>query len=129
MQDFHCDIALAGGAAIQVPQTQGYLYEENDINSLDGHCRAFDAKAKGTVNGNGVGIVVLKRLAEALADGDDIQAVIIGSAINNDGALKVGYTAPSVLGQTEVIAEAQAVAEVNPETITYIETHGTDHCH
>jgi acyl transferase domain-containing protein len=125
LQDFHCDIALAGGAAIQVPQTQGYLYEENGINSLDGHCRAFDAKAKGTVNGNGVGIVVLKRLTEALADGDDIQAVIIGSAINNDGAAKVDYTAPSVLGQTEVIAEAQAVAEVNPETITYIETHGT----
>jgi acyl transferase domain-containing protein/acyl carrier protein len=123
--DYHCDMALAGGVGIQLPQKQGYLYQESGINSPDGHCRAFDAKAKGTVNGNGVGIVVLKRLEDALEDGDSIHAVIIGSAVNNDGAAKVGYTAPSVEGQTDVIAEAQAVAKVDPETISYIETHGT----
>jgi len=123
--DYHCDMVLAGGVGIQVPQKQGYLYQESGINSPDGHCRAFDAKAKGTVGGNGVGIVVLKRLEDAIEDGDYIHAVITGSAINNDGAAKVGYTAPSVEGQTEVIAEAQAVAKVDPETISYIETHGT----
>jgi acyl transferase domain-containing protein/NADPH:quinone reductase-like Zn-dependent oxidoreductase/acyl carrier protein len=123
--DYHCDMALAGGVGIQVPQQQGYLYQESGINSPDGHCRAFDAQAKGTVNGSGVGIVVLKRLEDALKEGDFIHAVIIGSAVNNDGAAKVGYTAPSVAGQTEVIAEAQAVAKVHPETISYIETHGT----
>lgn len=123
--DYHSDMALAGGVGIQVPQKQGYLYQESGISSPDGHCRAFDAKAKGTVSGNGVGIVVLKRLEDALLDGDAIHAVIIGSAVNNDGAAKVGYTAPSVEGQTQVIAEAQAVAQVAPETISYIETHGT----
>lgn len=120
-----CDVALAGGVSILVPQTAGYVYQEGGIYSPDGHCRAFDAKAKGTVGGRGVGIVVLKRLQEALADGDCIHAVILGSAINNDGSLKVGYTAPSVEGQAQVIAEAQAMARVEPETITYIETHGT----
>ena len=122
---YECDMALAGGVSIDIPQKRGYLYLEGGIGSPDGHCRAFDAKARGTVGGNGVGIVVLKRLADALADGDTIYAVIKGSAINNDGSLKVGYTAPSVEGQAEVIATAQAIAGVDPETIRYIETHGT----
>lgn len=122
---YQCDMAIAGGVSIPLPQREGYLYQEGMILSPDGHCRAFDAEAKGTVSGSGVGIVVLKRLDEAIADGDYIHAVIRGSAINNDGALKVGYTAPSVEGQAEAIAQAQALAEVDPETITYIETHGT----
>ena len=120
-----CDMALAGGVSIKVPQNTGYLYQEGMINSPDGHCRTFDAEAKGTIGGDGVGIVVLKRLSHALADRDNIYAVIKGSAINNDGALKVGYTAPSVEGQAEVVAMAQAMAGVDPETITYIEAHGT----
>jgi amino acid adenylation domain-containing protein len=120
-----CDIALAGGVSIRLPQKTGYLYQEGMILSPDGHCRAFDAKAKGTVGGNGAGVVVLKRLEDALADGDNISAVIKGSAINNDGALKIGYTAPRIEGQARVIAEAQARAGVDPGTITYIETHGT----
>ena len=120
-----CDIALAGASSLNVPQYSGYLYQNGGINSPDGHCRAFDAKAQGTVFSNAVGIVVLKRLEEALADGDCIHAVIKGSAINNDGSFKVGYTAPSVEGQAKVIKTAQILAEVHPESITYIETHGT----
>ncbi len=120
-----CDIALAGGVSISVPLKNGYTYLEGGIYSPDGHCRAFDERAQGTVEGNGVGVVALKRLTDALADGDTIHAVIRGSAVNNDGSLKVGYTAPGVTGQAEVIAEAQAVSSVNPETITYVETHGT----
>ena len=120
-----CDIALAGGIAVGVPQKGGYLYQEDMIWSNDGHCRAFDAKASGTVFGNGGGIVVLKLLSQAIADGDCIQAVIKGSAINNDGAHKVGYTAPSVEGQAAVISEALAIAQIDPSTITYVETHGT----
>ncbi len=120
-----CDMALAGAASIRVPQQSGYLYQEESILSPDGHCRPFDANAQGTVFGNGAGIVVLKRLEDAIADGDTIRAIIKGSAINNDGHLKVGYTAPSVAGQAEVIAEAMAVANVNPETVSYIQTHGT----
>ena len=112
-----CDMALAGGVSIGVPQKSGYLYQEGAIGSIDGHCRAFDAKARGTVGGSGVGVVVLKRLADALAQGDHIHAIIKGYAINNDGALKVGYTAPSEDGQAEVIATAQAIAGVAPETI------------
>jgi acyl transferase domain-containing protein/acyl carrier protein len=119
------DIALAGGVSIEVPQKTGYLYQEGGINSPDGHCRAFDAKAQGTIFGNGLGVVVLKRLEDAVADGDYIHAVIKASAINNDGSLKVGYTAPSIDGQREVILEALAMAKVEPETINYIETHGT----
>ena len=122
---FQCDVALAGGVSLGVPQKFGHLYQTGMIYSPDGHCRAFDAKAQGIVGGEGVGIVVLKRLDEALTDGDHIHAVIRGSAINNDGAFKVGYTAPSIDGQTEVIAMAQAAADVEPETITYIEAHGT----
>lgn len=123
--NYQCDMALAGGVSIGVPQKAGYFYQEGGIASPDGHCRAFDARARGTVSGNGLGIVVLKRLADALADGDCIQAIIKGSAVNNDGSLKVGYTAPSVDGQAEVIAMAQAMAMMEPETITYIEAHGT----
>ncbi|MBN3951428.1 MAG: SDR family NAD(P)-dependent oxidoreductase [Nostoc sp. NMS7] len=123
--NYQSDIALAGGVSIHIPQKTGYLYEEGGILSPDGHCRAFDAKAKGTIIGNGVGIVVLKRLAEAIADGDNIYAVIKGSAINNDGSGKVGYTAPSVNGQADAIAEALALAGLEPETISYVEAHGT----
>ena len=123
--DHQCDVALAGGISIKVPQNTGYLYQEGGIGSPDGHCRPFDAKAKGTVSGNGLGLVVLKRLSDALADGDSIRAVIKGWAINNDGSGKVGYTAPALEGQAEVIAFAQAVSNVDPETISYIETHGT----
>jgi amino acid adenylation domain-containing protein len=123
--DGDCDIALAGGVAIRAPQKQGYFYEEGGILSPDAHCRAFDKDAAGTVFGNGVGIVVLKPLEKAVADGDTIYAVIKGSAINNDGGAKIGYTAPSVDGQAGVISEAFSVAGVNPETISYIETHGT----
>ena len=120
-----CDMALAGAVSIHVDQKQGYLYEEGMIMSPDGHCRAFDADARGTVLGSGAATVVLKRLADALEDGDTVHAVIKGSAINNDGDNKVGYTAPSVSGQAAVIAEAQAIAGVEPGTITYIEAHGT----
>lgn len=121
-----CDIALAGGVSVSSSsQKAGYLYKEGAILSPDGHCRAFDANARGTVSGNGVGIVVLKRLEEAIADGDSIHAVIKGSAINNDGALKVSYTAPRIDTQAKVIKAAQTIAEVDPETISYIEAHGT----
>ena len=105
-----CEMALAGGVAIRAPLKQGYLYEEGGILSPDAHCRAFDKNAKGTVFGNGAGIVVLKPLEKALADGDNIYAVIKGSAINNDGSVKLGYTAPSVDGQAEVISDAFAVS-------------------
>jgi phthiocerol/phenolphthiocerol synthesis type-I polyketide synthase E len=120
-----CDMALAGGVSITVPQKVGYLYQEGGITSPDGCCRAFDANAQGAVPGSGLGIVVLKRLEDAIADGDFIHACIKGSAINNDGAMKVGYTAPSVKGQARVIRAAQLAAEVEAETITYVETHGT----
>ena len=119
------DMALAGGVTISVPQKFGYIYQEDAYLSPDGHCRAFDAQGRGTVGGSGAGIVVLKRLADAIADGDTIHAVIKGSAINNDGSQKVGFTAPSVEGQAAVIREAHAVAGVSPETITYVEAHGT----
>ncbi len=120
-----CDIALAGGVSIFYPQKVGHFHQEGGVNSPDGHCRPFDAKAEGTVGGNGVGIVVLKRLADAIADGDHIHAVVKGAALNNDGAAKVGYTAPSVNGQAKVIGEAMAMANVEPESISYVETHGT----
>ena len=120
-----CDMALAGGVSIRLPQKSGYLYQEGMILSPDGHCRAFDEAAKGTVGGNGAGVVILKPLEAAVADGDDIRAVIRGSAVNNDGALKIGYTAPRIDGQAGVIEEAQRKAEIAPETISYIEAHGT----
>ncbi|MEH1866380.1 MAG: beta-ketoacyl synthase N-terminal-like domain-containing protein [Nostoc sp.] len=120
-----CDMALAGGVSINIPQKIGYLYQEGMILSPDGHCRAFDAKAQGTVGGSGAGIVVLKRLKDAISDRDHIHAIIKGSASNNDGAIKVGYTAPSISGQAAVIGEAQTLAGVDAETISYIEAHGT----
>ncbi|MBW4666575.1 MAG: SDR family oxidoreductase [Cyanomargarita calcarea GSE-NOS-MK-12-04C] len=120
-----CDIALAGGVAISAERKAGYLYTEGGIASPDGHCRAFDANAQGAVGGEGVGIVVLKRLEDALSDRDTIHAVIKGSAINNDGSFKVSYTAPRIDTQAKAIRTAQLVAEVEPETISYIETHGT----
>ncbi len=120
-----CDMALAGGVLVSVPQKAGYYYQEGGIASPDARCRAFDARAKGSPLGNGVGVVVLKRLEDAVADGDTIHAVIKGSAINNDGSLKAGYTAPGVRGQSGVIVEAQANAGVDAESIGYIEAHGT----
>ena len=123
--DYQCDMALAGGVAVDVNTAAGYYYQPGGILSPDGHCRAFDAAAEGTVPGDGVGVVVLRRLSEAIADRDPIRAVIAGFAVNNDGNRKVGYTAPSVDGQAEVIAMAHASAGIDPTTITYLEAHGT----
>jgi len=120
-----CDIALAGGVSITLPDKEGYLYQEGMILSPDGHCRAFDARAGGTVFGNGVGMVVLRRLEEAVTAGDTIYAVIKGTAINNDGNRKVGLTAPSVEGQAMVIAAAHEEGGIDPRSIGYLETHGT----
>ncbi|MBU6214358.1 SDR family NAD(P)-dependent oxidoreductase [Patescibacteria group bacterium] len=120
-----CDMALAGAVTILCPQKTGYLYQQDMILSPDGHCRPFDAKAKGTVFGSGVGVILLKRFSDAIHDGDAIHAVIKGTAVNNDGAVKVGYSAPSVNGQSAVIEEAMAVADVEPTNVTYIEAHGT----
>jgi len=120
-----CDMALAGGVCVRVPHKAGYFYEPGGIFSPDGHCRVFDARAGGVVFGNGVGIVVLKRLADALADRDSIYAVVTGAAINNDGLRKASYTAPGLDGQEDVISKAHSIAGIDPETITYIETHGT----
>jgi phthiocerol/phenolphthiocerol synthesis type-I polyketide synthase E len=120
-----CDIALAGGVSVSFPQRSGYLYQEGMILSPDAHCRPFDVKAGGTRAGAGCGIVVLKRYSDAVAERDTIHAVIRGAAINNDGAGKAGYTAPSVDGQVEVIATAQALAGVEPRDISYVEAHGT----
>jgi amino acid adenylation domain-containing protein len=122
---FQCDMALAGGVSITFPQKRGYRYQPEGMVSPDGHCRAFDAKAQGTVFGSGAGVVLLKRLEEAMADGDPIYAVIKGSAVTNDGSAKAGFAAPGVEGQARVIAMAQAAAGINPETISYIEAHGT----
>ena len=120
-----CDMALAGGVSVTSPERSGYLYEEGMIFSPDGHCRPFDVGAQGTRGGAGAGVVVLKRLADALEDRDTIHAVIRGAAVNNDGADKAGFTAPSVDGQIEVIATAQALAGIRPREISYVETHGT----
>ncbi|MDT2276536.1 type I polyketide synthase [Paenibacillus larvae] len=120
-----CSMALAGGVCVSFPKKNGYLYQEGMIESPDGHCRSFDAKAEGSVFGNGAGIVVLKSLENALADGDTIHAVIKATAMNNDGSRKVGYTAPSVEGQAEVIRKALHLAEIETESISYIEAHGS----
>lgn len=120
-----CDMALAGGVAIGQPRPAGYLYQSEGINSPDGICRPFDAAAEGTIFTNGVGAVVLKRLSDAQAAGDTIYGVILGSAINNDGAEKVGLTAPSVAGQAAVLEAALSAAGVEPSSIDYIEGHGT----
>jgi acyl transferase domain-containing protein/SAM-dependent methyltransferase len=119
------DMAIAGGSSIGLMAPAGYLYQRGGILSPDGHCRAFDAAAQGTVGGSGVGVVVLRRLSEALAAGDPVRAVIKGSAVNNDGARKVGYTAPSVAGQAAVIREALAMAGVAAASVSYVEAHGT----
>jgi amino acid adenylation domain-containing protein len=122
---YECDMALAGGSSITFPQKRGSYYQDGGMISPDGHCRTFDADAQGTVFGSGVAAVLLKRLDEAVRDGDQVYAVIRGFATNNDGAGKVGFTAPSVEGQRRVIAMAQAAAGINPDTIGYIEAHGT----
>ncbi|MBF8187064.1 acyltransferase domain-containing protein [Nonomuraea sp. K274] len=120
-----CDLAIAGGVSIRSPQRVGHRASEANIGTADGHCRPFDSRASGTLTGNGVGVVLLKRATEAIADGDIIHAVIQGSAINNDGANKVGYTAPSVTGQSRVIRASMAAAGVQPRSIGYVEAHGT----
>ncbi|HEY9856590.1 MAG TPA: amino acid adenylation domain-containing protein [Stenomitos sp.] len=120
-----CEMALAGGVSIHLPETSGYMYQEGGTTARDGHCRAFDAEATGFVSGNGAGIVLLKRLSDALRDGDHIHAVIQGTACNNDGSQKVSFTAPSVEGQVDVYRQALAAAEVRPEDVTYMECHGT----
>jgi amino acid adenylation domain-containing protein len=122
---YQSDMALAGGSSITFPQRRGSLYQEGGMTSPDGHCRTFDADAQGTVFGSGVAVVLLKRLDDAVRDRDQIYAVIRGFAVNNDGMAKVGYTAPSVEGQARVIALAQETAAVHPESIGYIEAHGT----
>lgn len=118
-------IALAGGVSVITKEQHGYFYQNGMIYSADGHCRAFDKDATGTISGDGAGVVVLKRLADALKEGDHIYAIIKGSAVNNDGKRKVGFTAPSVEGQSECIRKAHVFARVEPDTIGYIETHGT----
>ncbi len=120
-----CDMALAGGVTIELPHARGYLYQEGEILSPDGHCHAFDHRAQGTVFGSGAGCVVLRRAKDAIRDGDHIWAILKGSAINNDGAAKAGYLAPSVDGQARCIAEAQAIAGVTADSVSYVECHGT----
>ncbi|MGQ5261319.1 type I polyketide synthase [Micromonospora sp. ZYX-F-536] len=123
LRNGECDMALAGGVNIELPHV-GYLGMDG-FTSPDGRCRPFDADANGTVWGSGVGVTLLKRLSDAIADGDAIRAVVLGNAINNDGAGKVGFTAPSVDGQVAAIAQAVAMADVDPRTISYVEAHGT----
>lgn len=125
LQTYQCDMALAGGASVTFPQRRDYRYEDDGMVSPDGTCRAFDADAKGTVFGHGAAVILLKRLSDAQADGDTILAVIRGSAVNNDGSDKIGYAAPGVNAQAEVIGMAQAAAGVSPNSISYIEAHGT----
>jgi acyl transferase domain-containing protein/thioesterase domain-containing protein/acyl carrier protein len=120
-----CDMALAGGVTIEIPHGVGYHYKEGEVLSPDGHCRTFDHRSKGTVFGSGAGVVVLRRLKDALRDGDPIRAVIKGSAVNNDGSRKVGYLAPSVDGQAACISEALELADISADTISYVECHGT----
>lgn len=122
---YQCDMALAGGISIQVPQKTGYLYQEGMILSSDGCCKPFDAKANGTVMSNGAGVITLKRLHDAQKDNDHIFAIVRGYALNNDGSAKIGYSAPSVDGQAQVIASAISMAGIDPETVSYVETHGT----
>jgi acyl transferase domain-containing protein/acyl carrier protein len=120
-----CDMALAGGASVNVGFFHGYRYAEGGMAAPDGHCRPFDAKAQGTLFGSGAGVVLLKKLRKAVEDGDTVHAVIKGSAINNDGSLKAGYTAPSVEGQAQVVAEALSAAGLDADAISYVEAHGT----
>lgn len=125
LRDYHCDMALAGGVTVRVPQRGGYYYVAGSILSPDGHCRPFDMNAQGTIVGSGVGMVVLKRLEDALADRDTIYATILGFGLNNDGHDKVGYTAPGVRGQVSAIAKAYRSARISPESVGYVEAHGT----
>ncbi len=122
---YQCDMALAGGASITFPQKRDYQHESEGMVSADGHCRAFDAAANGTVFGHGVGVVALRRLEDAMADGEPIHAVILGSAVNNDGSDKIGFAAPSISAQAEVVSMALAAANVPADSITCIEAHGT----
>ncbi|MEU2613144.1 type I polyketide synthase [Micromonospora sp. NPDC007271] len=124
LRNGECDTALAGGVCVELPHAVGYVADDG-YTSADGHCRPFDAQANGTVYGSGVGVVVLKRLSDALSDGDDIRALIVGNAVNNDGMTKASFTAPSVSGQLEVVVQALAVAGVAPRSISYVEAHGT----
>ncbi len=119
-----CDLALAGGVTISFPQKIGYFYQEGGLFSADGHCRAFDADGSGAVRGQGAGVVALKRLQDAVANGDQILAVIKGSAVNNDGASRASYATPSAKGQAEAIEEAIAIAGIKADTITYVEARG-----
>src|ERR1017187_2626546 len=123
--NFECDMALAGGVTIENPHGQGYVYRDGEILSRDGRCRSFDASSSGTVFGSGLGVIVLRRLEDAIADHDNIHAILLGSAVNNDGARKVGFLAPSVEGQASVITEALEFAGVSASDISYVETHGT----
>ena len=125
LQNYQCDMALAGGVSITFPQERGYLHEPGGMVSPDGHCRTFDEQAQGTVFGDGAGVVLLKRLEDALTDGDHLYAIIKGFGLSNDGDSKVGFTAPGVDGQERAIAMAHAMAAVDPASITYIEAHGT----
>lgn len=125
LMTYGCDMALAGGVSVSYPQQEGYSVQEGDIGSPDAHCRPFDAKAAGTIFSNGVGVVALKRLEDAVADNDHIYAVIKSAALNNDGAGKVSFAAPSIDGQANVIAKAHALANIDSRSITYIEAHGT----
>ncbi|WP_051759120.1 type I polyketide synthase [Herbidospora cretacea] len=120
-----CEMALAGGVSIRVPDKVGHVFGPGGMESPDGHVRTFDAQARGSMFGDGAAVVLLKRLSDAVRDGDHVWAVIRGSAMNNDGALKVGYTAPSVVGQARVIADAMADAGVTGEDVSYVEAHGT----
>jgi len=123
--DFKCDMVLAGGATVEIPEKRGYLFQEGGMESKDGRCRPFDARANGTVFSRGAGVVLLKRLEDAQRDRDHIYAVIRGGAVNNDGSNKMGYTAPSVQGQMEVAVDAIESSGVNPRTISFVEAHGT----
>jgi acyl transferase domain-containing protein/thioesterase domain-containing protein len=122
---FTCDMAMAGGVTLSLREKGGYIYKEGGIGSPDGHCRTFDSEALGTVGGSGCGIVVLKRLEDALATGDTIHAVVLGLGLNNDGSARVGFAAPGVEGQVAVSSDAIAMAGIDPETIGYVECHGT----
>ncbi len=122
---YQCDMALAGGSSVTVPQRRGYFHDEGNIGSADGHTRSFDVQSSGTAFSNGVAVVVLKRLADAVSDGDRIYATIKAAALNNDGSQRLSFGAPGVEGQSEVIAMAHALAGIDPETITYVEAHGT----
>ncbi|NEJ03739.1 beta-ketoacyl synthase N-terminal-like domain-containing protein, partial [Rhizobium ruizarguesonis] len=120
-----CDAALAGGVTIELPHGRGYVFNPNEILSPDGHCHAFDHRAEGTVFGSGAAVVMLRRLDDAVRDRDHIWAVIKGTAVNNDGADKAGYLAPSVGGQAQAIVQAHAAAGVGADGIDYVECHGT----